>query len=119
VGFEVLTTVTIKSTVFWDVMPCCLVEFQQRFGKTYCLRLQGRTGFAAYCFLVAWLTLRDWKWRHYEYVPTKRRWISIGLHDVTFQKTVGYYWSTGCPKILEPMGIVIVFYFYLQVKVKR
>jgi hypothetical protein len=26
VGFEFLTAVTIKTTVFWDITPCCLVD---------------------------------------------------------------------------------------------
>jgi hypothetical protein len=42
VGFEVLTVVTRKSTIFWGVMPCSLVEVHQRFGEAYCLYLQGR-----------------------------------------------------------------------------
>jgi hypothetical protein len=45
------TAVTRKSTVFWDVMPCCLVEFQQSFGITYCLRHKGRAKIAAYWLL--------------------------------------------------------------------
>jgi hypothetical protein len=34
VGFEVLTTVAVKSPIFWDVMPCSSVEVTQRFGGT-------------------------------------------------------------------------------------
>jgi hypothetical protein len=29
-------------TVFWDVIPCSLVEINWRFGGTYCLHIQGR-----------------------------------------------------------------------------
>jgi hypothetical protein len=29
--FEILTAVTVKSTVFWDVAPCSMVEVYQRF----------------------------------------------------------------------------------------
>jgi hypothetical protein len=40
--FEVLTVVAIKNTVFWNVMPCSLVEVYQLISGTYCLHLQGR-----------------------------------------------------------------------------
>jgi hypothetical protein len=41
VGFQVLTAVTMKNSVFWDVAPCrsCM---NRRFGGTYRLHLQGR-----------------------------------------------------------------------------
>jgi hypothetical protein len=41
VGCKVLTTVTMKSIVFWDETPQCPVV-HRRLGKTYCLHLQGR-----------------------------------------------------------------------------
>jgi hypothetical protein len=28
-GFEILTAVTAKSTIFWDVTPCTLVEINR------------------------------------------------------------------------------------------
>jgi hypothetical protein len=34
--------VTMKSIVFWDVMPCSLVQVTRRFGGTYCLHLERR-----------------------------------------------------------------------------
>jgi hypothetical protein len=41
INFEVLTAVTMKNAVFWDVAPCrsCV---NRRFGGTYHLLLQGR-----------------------------------------------------------------------------
>jgi hypothetical protein len=42
VGFEVFTSVTMKSTFFWDETPCSPVEVYQHFGATYGLDLQGR-----------------------------------------------------------------------------
>jgi hypothetical protein len=42
VGFEVLTAVIMKSTIFWDITPCSLLRVNRRFGGTYCLHLQGR-----------------------------------------------------------------------------
>jgi hypothetical protein len=41
VGFEVLTVVAKKDTIFWYVMLCSLVKVQQPFIETYCLQLQG------------------------------------------------------------------------------
>jgi hypothetical protein len=42
VGFEVLTAVGMKSTIFWDVTPCSPLRVNRRFGGTCRLRLQGR-----------------------------------------------------------------------------
>jgi hypothetical protein len=41
VRFEVITAVTIKNAVFWDVAPCSSCV-NRRFGGTYCLHLNGR-----------------------------------------------------------------------------
>jgi hypothetical protein len=40
VGFEVLTAVIKKSTVFWDITPCSQWKVKGRFGGTYRLHLQ-------------------------------------------------------------------------------
>jgi hypothetical protein len=42
IGFEVLTAVVTKNTVFWDIMLCSPLEVKRRFGVTCRLRLQGR-----------------------------------------------------------------------------
>jgi hypothetical protein len=42
VGFEVLTPVVMKSTVFWDITMCSPLKVNRRFGGTYRLHLQGR-----------------------------------------------------------------------------
>jgi hypothetical protein len=42
VGFEVLTAVVMKSTVFWDIMPCSSLKVNWHFRGTYRLHLQGR-----------------------------------------------------------------------------
>jgi hypothetical protein len=39
VGFEVLTAVVLKSTIFWDMTPCSPLSFNGRFGGTYRIRL--------------------------------------------------------------------------------
>jgi hypothetical protein len=42
VGFEVLTAVTMRISIFWVVTPCSLVELRRGFGATYRLHLQRR-----------------------------------------------------------------------------
>jgi hypothetical protein len=40
VGFEVLATVVVESSVVWDMKPCSLLEVNRLFGETYRLHLQ-------------------------------------------------------------------------------
>jgi hypothetical protein len=40
VGFEVLTAVAMKSTIFWDITPCSPLKVNRRFGGTYRHHLQ-------------------------------------------------------------------------------
>jgi hypothetical protein len=35
-GFEVLTAVVMKNTIFWDTTPCSLLSVNRRFGGSYC-----------------------------------------------------------------------------------
>jgi hypothetical protein len=109
VGFEVPTAVTRKSTNFWGVTPCSMVEVHQCFWGTYCLHLQGQRVSQArnqqeadgkqssshFCSLLGvftWLSL--WPWRWSQYAPPKCQWAFTGLHDVTSQKTVISVWTT-------------------------
>jgi hypothetical protein len=39
VGFDVLMAVAVKSTIFWEVTPCSLIEIYRRFGGTQCVLL--------------------------------------------------------------------------------
>jgi hypothetical protein len=41
-GFEVLSSVVMKSTFFWDITPCDPLGVNQRFVGTYRLHLQGQ-----------------------------------------------------------------------------
>jgi hypothetical protein len=41
-GREMVVKFKLKSTVFWDITPCCPLKVNRRFGGTYCLNLQGR-----------------------------------------------------------------------------
>jgi hypothetical protein len=36
------TSAEAKGTIFWDVTPWSVVEYNRRFGATYCLHLQSR-----------------------------------------------------------------------------
>jgi hypothetical protein len=51
VGFEIITAVTMKRSIFWDIMPCSLLKVNQCFGGsttvlTTCFML---VSFLAYC----------------------------------------------------------------------
>jgi hypothetical protein len=41
VGFEVLTAVVMKSTIFWDITPCDPLKVDGRFTGKYRLHPQG------------------------------------------------------------------------------
>jgi hypothetical protein len=45
--FQLLTTASIKVTVFWDAAPCGLVVYR-RFRGAYCLHHQGETSLNFY-----------------------------------------------------------------------
>jgi hypothetical protein len=51
-------TISLKSTVFWDMTPCSPLNFNRRFGGTYRLHLQGRRNkySGAYLLLVRWFS---------------------------------------------------------------
>jgi hypothetical protein len=75
----------MKSNIFWDVVPCNLVEDHRRFAATYYFLLQGRNLRQAnnqqyvddsFCFLfvfcaglLTWVTFQPW--RGLQYVPPK------------------------------------------------
>jgi hypothetical protein len=42
VGFEVLTAVVMKNTIFWNIMACSPLSVNWYFGGTYRFHLQGR-----------------------------------------------------------------------------
>jgi hypothetical protein len=92
VGFEVFTAVTMKNTVFWNVVPC-RSWVNRRFGGMYHLHLQGRKireQVVADCCHLLTLFPRSrifLPWRGRWYVPPKRRFTQ-DLHGSTSHKTV-------------------------------
>jgi hypothetical protein len=93
VGFEVLTAVVMKSSIFWDITPCTCspLKVNRRFGGTCCLHLQvGKichTRNQRICgnkHSSTWLIIRTWRQRRH--VPAKRRSNLNGPHGVMSQK---------------------------------
>jgi hypothetical protein len=79
-GFEVITAVNVKSTVFWDLTLCRPV-FYRRFGRMRCLYLKGRAG----CFLL--VSCLDYSPAHkMEAVRSSETLMNYRLHKVTSQK---------------------------------
>jgi hypothetical protein len=92
VGFDVLTAVVMKSSIFWDITPCNPLRINRRFGGTCRLHIQGRMWQAELCFppaftlvscLACSLTLKtevtcssktsvDFKWTTWLYIPEDR-----------------------------------------------
>jgi hypothetical protein len=70
VKFEVLTAVTMKISVFWDVTMRSLVDIHRCFERTFCIYEYTRL---------------SWKWRRH--IPPKCLQLSVRLHDVTSSKT--------------------------------
>jgi hypothetical protein len=101
VGFEALTAVVMKITIFWDITERSPLNVNRRFRGTYCLHHQGRRisrarsqsesrYWSVYHMLSRWflarLILRPWRWRRY--VPTNRRLTFNRLHGIMSQKMV-------------------------------
>jgi hypothetical protein len=85
VGFEVLTDVVLKSTIFWNITPCNTLSVNRRFGGTCRLHLQGGKISQARnqraCYLLSrWFLarhiLRPWRWMRH--TPPKRRLTANG-----------------------------------------
>jgi hypothetical protein len=81
VGFEVLTAVVIKSTIFWDITSCSALSINRRFGGTYQLHLLLR-------WFLSQLIFIPWRWRRC--VPPKRRLTLNGLHGVIYRGNSNY-----------------------------
>jgi hypothetical protein len=106
VGLEVLTTLIMKSTIFWDIKPCSPLKGNRRFGGTYRLHLQSQRkskwSYQLTCYLL-WCLFPPqllWLWRWKWHVSLKRRLTFSGLHDVIPGKillfTIAYGWGRLC-----------------------
>jgi hypothetical protein len=82
VGFEVYTSVVMKSIIFWDMTPGNPLSFNSRFGGTYLLHLQGQRN--RFSKPASKQMAEDGK----RYVPPKRRLKLNGLHGVISQKMI-------------------------------
>jgi hypothetical protein len=74
--------------VFWDIVPCCLVEIDRRLGGTYCLHHQGD----------------EWWWM--QWAPLERRYISTRLHGAISQKTVVFMYKLSFKNSIHDVGSV-------------
>jgi hypothetical protein len=70
----------LKSTIFWDITTCSLLNVNRRFGETYRLHLQGRWISMLLWWFLARLIRRPWRWRRY--FSPKHRLRFNGLHGV-------------------------------------
>jgi hypothetical protein len=91
VGFVVLTAVVIKSSIFWDITTCSLLEANLLFGRTYGLHLQDSISRTRYlsisaCSRVGIWSACTWRWR--QYIPSKLKLTLSKLHSVTSQMMV-------------------------------
>jgi hypothetical protein len=92
--FEVLKSLVMQSTIFWDIKPCSPLKVKRRFGRTYRLHPQvviiSRERYkSSVCHLLSrWflarVILRPWSCMRY--VPPKRRLTFKGIHGVISQK---------------------------------
>jgi hypothetical protein len=105
IGSEVLTAVTTKNIIFWDITLLSSLKVNRRFGGIYRLHIQGRGISQAtnqLCLLpvsnwfLVWLNSSPWLWRRH--VPPKRRLTFTRLHGIISQKiqvfmffTVSYF----------------------------
>jgi hypothetical protein len=80
--YKVLTAVNMKITLFWNVIPCSLVERYQCFGRTCCFHLQIRR--VNHMGKQRYMERRKGNRAHFlPYFPS-----SFTLHCVTSQTTV-------------------------------
>jgi hypothetical protein len=104
IGFEALTALVMKSSIFWNKTLCSSLKLSRRFGGTYCLHLQGRriyqtreqceAGSNQPCLLP------DSRWFN---VPPKRRLTLNALHGLIYpndgilcvERYDDYKWWTG------------------------
>jgi hypothetical protein len=90
-GFEVLTSVVMKSSIFWDITQCSPLKVNHSFGGTRHhhfpsrrisqIRNQHEAGSKLPYYL--WVMFRPWRWR--QHVPLRIWFTFNGLHGVIYQ----------------------------------
>jgi hypothetical protein len=115
VEFAILTAVTMKSGIFWDVTPCRPVGVRRHYGGTYCPHLQGRgvsqarhyqemhagsRGYSKLCFAPAFGSLRAWFTVRFS--ETSVAFHQIAGHYVPEDSTLyfGYFWTSRYQKYI-------------------
>jgi hypothetical protein len=90
VGFEVLTAVVMKSTIFWDITLFSPLEVNLRFGRTPPSSGSKNKPSSTCHLLSRWFLARIIvrPWRRRRYVPPKRRLTPNGLHGIISQKII-------------------------------
>jgi hypothetical protein len=83
VGFEVVTPVVIKCSIFWDITPCSSFKVNRCIGETCRIHLQGQV-LSSTCYLLhAGFLLGsffDHEWTRH--VSPKHRWTFNVLHGI-------------------------------------
>jgi hypothetical protein len=75
----------LKSTIFWAIMPCSPLKVNRRFGRTFCLHLQGRR-------ISRKTNQRESRWQAEFYPPTlKMEAICSSETSVDFQRITRRY----------------------------
>jgi hypothetical protein len=92
VGFEILTAVVLKSSIFWDIIPCSPLNVNQHFRGTCYLRLQcRRENHAKLClpraFTVVYCLAYSSTLKMKERCPSETSGDFQGVHVVIPQKT--------------------------------
>jgi hypothetical protein len=77
VGFEVLTAVVMKNSIFRDIFQCTPLKVTE--GS------KAKALLAASCQFFAWFTLHSRRWR--QHVPPEHQFTFSELHNVISQKT--------------------------------
>jgi hypothetical protein len=87
VGFEVLTTVVTKCSIFWYITQCSLLKNSPTFRSNISIdsiSMDGEYERSQYEAGNMQCKLRSWRWRRH--VPPKRQLTSNGLHGIIFYK---------------------------------
>jgi hypothetical protein len=124
VGFEVLTVVVMKSSIFWDIMLCSWLKVNRHFRGTYRLHLQGqriswvRNQHLLSCWFLARLIIRLWRWRRcfsetsVKFQQTTR---CYNPEDSTLQQIPCWKWE----KLSMLHSLFIILPYFIQICIRK